>query len=113
MKPAAFDYARAGSLREAATMLAQADGTAKLVAGCQSLGPMLNLRLAQPRLLLDITGVPELTRAEDGAESIIIGACVTTADIEDARAPVRGMPMLPAVAAGIAYRAAPAGASSL
>jgi carbon-monoxide dehydrogenase medium subunit len=105
MKPAAFEFARAASLREAAAMLAQAGGTAKVVAGCQSLGPMLNLRLAQPRLLLDITGVPELTRAEETAEQVIIGACVTTADIEDARAPVRALPMLRAVAAGIAYRA--------
>jgi carbon-monoxide dehydrogenase medium subunit len=105
MKPAAFDYMRAASLRDAAAALAQAGEGAKLVAGCQSLGPILNLRLAQPRLLIDITGVPELLRVETTADAVIIGACITTADIEDRRVADRGVPMLPAVAAGIAYRA--------
>ncbi len=65
MKPAAFDFVRATSMAEATRLLAEANGAARLVAGAQSLGPMLNLRLAQPRLLIDITGIAELTRIED------------------------------------------------
>ena len=64
MKPVAFDYERAASLSDAATLLARPGGFVKLLAGGQSLGPMLNLRLAQPDLLVDITSIPELTAVD-------------------------------------------------
>jgi aerobic carbon-monoxide dehydrogenase medium subunit len=105
VKPAKFEFARARSLGEAATILRQASGTAKVIAGGQSLGPMLNLRLVRPSVLLDITGIPELTHIEEDADGIIIGACVTTSDVEDGRARVDGLPILASVAASIAYRA--------
>jgi len=105
MKPANFEFARAGSLGEAAQMLRRADGRAKAVAGGQSLGPMLNLRLVQPSVLVDITGIPELTRVEQDGEGITVGACVTTSDIEDGRVRMEELPILATVAAGIAYRA--------
>ncbi len=105
MKPAAFDIVRANSLADATRLLAEFGGGARLVAGAQSLGPMLNLRLAQPRLLIDITGIPDLVRIEDADDSVTIGACVSTANIEDGRLPGRGLETLPAVAAHIAYRA--------
>jgi carbon-monoxide dehydrogenase medium subunit len=105
MKPAAFEYVRAGSLGEATRLLVEANGMATIVAGAQSLGPMLNLRLVQPRLLIDITGIPDLTRIEDADDAITVGACITTANIEDGRLPGRGLQMLPAVATHIAYRA--------
>jgi aerobic carbon-monoxide dehydrogenase medium subunit len=105
VKPAAFDYLRARSVAEAAVALAEAQGEAKLVAGGQSLGPMLNLRLVQPRLLIDIGGIPELAAAEADGDGIRIGACVTAASIEDGRVPTAGAPMLPRIAGGIAYRA--------
>jgi carbon-monoxide dehydrogenase medium subunit len=105
VKPAKFEFARAGSLGEAATILRQAAGSAKVIAGGQSLGPMLNLRLVRPSVLLDITAIPELTRIEQDADVVIIGACVTTADLEDGRARVDGLPILATVAAGVAYRA--------
>ena len=105
MKPVAFDIVRARSLAETTRLLAESGGTARLVAGAQSLGPMLNLRLAQPRLLIDITGIPDLTRIEDTVDSVTIGACVSTANIEDGRLPGRGLDTLPAVATHIAYRA--------
>jgi carbon-monoxide dehydrogenase medium subunit len=66
---------------------------------------MLNLRLVRPSVLLDITAIPELTRIEQDADGVIIGACVTTADLEDGRARVDGLPILATVAAGVAYRA--------
>jgi aerobic carbon-monoxide dehydrogenase medium subunit len=105
MKPAMFDFLRAASLGEATKLLAESDGAARLVAGGQSLGPMLNLRLAQPRLLIDITGIPELTRIEDDNDAVTFGACITTANIEDGRFPGRGLETLSVVAAQIAYRA--------
>ena len=61
MKPNAFYYERPASLREAGILLSEQGVFAKAVAGSQSLGPMLNLRLAQPDLLVDVTGIPEMT----------------------------------------------------
>jgi aerobic carbon-monoxide dehydrogenase medium subunit len=105
MKPCAFDFVRAASVAEAARLLADADGAARLVAGAQSLGPMLNLRLAQPRVLIDITGIPDLTRIEEADDAVTVGACVTTANVEDGCLPERGLGTLSGFAANIAYRA--------
>jgi aerobic carbon-monoxide dehydrogenase medium subunit len=105
MKPAPFDYARPSTLAEAIALLQREDLSVKLLAGGQSLGPMLNLRLAQPDLLVDITGVPELLRVETGDAGLLIGACITHADIEDGRVPDPTDGALPAVAGGVAYRA--------
>ena len=91
MKPAPFELVRPATLVEASRLLAENNGSARLVAGCQSLGPMLNLRLATPRVLIDLTGIPELTKIEDGRDSVTVGACVTTAYIEDGRLPGRGI----------------------
>ncbi len=104
MKPAPFDIVRASSVKDAIEALRQSDGGARLIAGAQSLGPMLNLRLAQPRLLIDVTGIPELARVTDDGGAVTIGACVTTANIEDGRLPGRGLDHLSAVAMRIAYR---------
>ncbi|MEA3027916.1 MAG: aerobic carbon-monoxide dehydrogenase medium subunit [Alphaproteobacteria bacterium] len=105
MKPVAFDYERPTTLADAAMLLGQADGFAKALAGGQSLGPMLNLRLAQPDLLVDITSIPELTTVTDAGEDLEIGACVTHADIEDGRIPDHFAGLLRHVAGRIAYRA--------
>ena len=69
MKPVAFDYERPTTLADAAMLLGQANGFSKVLAGGQSLGPMLNLRLAQPELLVDITSIPELTAVNDSRRS--------------------------------------------
>src|SRR4030095_5686475 len=105
MKPTNFAFARAASLGEAAAILRAENGGAKAVAGGQSLGPMLNLRLVQPSVLVDITAIPEMTRVEEDAEGITIGACVTTSDIEDGRVRMEELPILSTIAAGVAYRA--------
>ena len=105
MKPTNFAFARAASLGEAAALLREANGGAKAVAGGQSLGPMLNLRLVQPAILVDITAIPELTRVEEDADGITVGACVTSADIEDERVRLEKLSILKMVAAGVAYRA--------
>jgi aerobic carbon-monoxide dehydrogenase medium subunit len=105
MKPAPFDYARPSSLTDAIALLGSDGRVAKPLAGGQSLGPMLNLRLAQPDLLVDITALPELRRAEADSDGVLIGACVTHADVEDGRVPDPTWGALPAVARAIAYRA--------
>ena len=105
MKAASFELVRARSVAEVTELLAQANDDARVIAGAQSLGPMLNLRLARPRLLIDITGIPELTRIEDAGDAVTLGACVTTANIEDGKLPGPGFEGLPPIAARIAYRA--------
>ncbi len=104
MKPVAFDYARPASVAEALGMLAGNSG-AKVLAGGQTLGPMLNLRLAQPTLLVDITRIPELAAVTEEADAVSIGATVTHAAIEDGRVPDPTGGFLERVARGIAYRA--------
>jgi carbon-monoxide dehydrogenase medium subunit len=103
MKPARFDYERPARLDEASALLGR-DG-AKLLAGGQSLGPMLNLRLVQPALVIDVTGIAELRRAEETADGVTLGACVTHANIEDGRVPDPTGGRLPRLAHGVAYRA--------
>ena len=66
MKPAPFDYLRAGSLDEALAALAEHGSEARIIAGGQSLLPMLNMRLAKPALLVDIMGVACLGEPRHG-----------------------------------------------
>jgi carbon-monoxide dehydrogenase medium subunit len=104
MKPAPFDYARPASLGEAIGLLT-GTADAKVLAGGQTLGPMLNLRLAQPTLLVDITRIPELAAVHEQADAVTLGATVTHAAIEDGRVADPTAGFLPRVACGIAYRA--------
>ncbi|MGE0202727.1 MAG: xanthine dehydrogenase family protein subunit M [Hyphomicrobiaceae bacterium] len=107
MKPAPFDYYRPATLGDAVSCLAPDSGRddVKVLAGGQTLGPMLNLRLAQPGLLVDITRLAELVGVGEEADTIRLGGCITHAAIEDRRVPDVTQGFLPHVAAGIAYRA--------
>ena len=105
MKAAPFAYHRPSDLNAAIALMAQASGTTKIIAGGQSLGPMLNLRLVQPDLVVDIAGLSELKRADISGDELVIGACVTHGDIEDGRIPDVTRGAMQRVAAGIAYRA--------
>jgi len=105
MKAAAFDYTRPRDVGEAIAALAAHDGAAKLLAGGQSLGPMLNLRLARPALLVDVSRLGELKEITDRGDVWRIGGAVTHAAIEDRAGTMPGAEMLCAVAGGIAYRA--------
>ncbi len=105
MKPVNFDYVRPIDVDASLSLLAENGRSVKVVAGSQSLGPMLNMRLVQPDLLVDITGVDELRQVKEEADGVVIGACVTHADIEDGRVPDVTGGALPTVAHGIAYRA--------
>jgi aerobic carbon-monoxide dehydrogenase medium subunit len=105
MKAAAFAYERPTDLSAALALVAGADGTAKIIAGGQSLGPMLNLRLVEPDLVIDISGLSELKFAERRGNELVIGACVTHGDIEDGRIPDVTRGAMQRVASAIAYRA--------
>jgi CO/xanthine dehydrogenase FAD-binding subunit len=102
VKAPAFDYARPKDLAEALKLLAEGGRPA---AGTQSLGPMLNLRLAHPPLLVDIRFIEELKMASEEIESVTLGACITHAEIEDRRVPDPTGGLMASVAASIAYRA--------
>jgi len=104
MKPVPFDYARPRTIEEAIGLLAGIPD-AKVLAGGQSLGPMLNLRLAQPSLLVDITRIAELSYVEEASDTIAVGSTVTHAAIEDGRIEDPAHGFLSRVAHGIAYRA--------
>ena len=104
MKAAAFEHARPASVADAISLLAGEAG-ARVLAGGQSLGPMLNLRLAQPRLLVQVNRLPELTGVAADADAVTIGACVTHAAIADGLVPDIGGGVLARVADDIAYRA--------
>ena len=104
MKPAPFEYVRPQTVGEAVRLLA-ATPDAKVLAGGQTLGPMLNLRLAQPPVLVDIGRIPELAAVTEDRDAITIGATVTHAAIEDGRISDPTGGFLAQVARGIAYRA--------
>jgi carbon-monoxide dehydrogenase medium subunit len=105
MKPAPFGYERPRDLQAALAVLREADSSAKIIAGAQSLGPMLNLRLVEPELIVDITGLAELKQVERRNDELVLGACVTHADIEDGRIPDVTRGAMQGVAGNIAYRA--------
>jgi carbon-monoxide dehydrogenase medium subunit len=103
MKAAAFDLACPATLTEASALLAQPGAVA--MAGGQSLGPMLNLRLARPAMVVRLAGIAGLAGAAEDAEAVTIGALVTHAAIADGQAPDPGLGVLARVADCIAYRA--------
>jgi carbon-monoxide dehydrogenase medium subunit len=105
MKAASFEYTRAPDLDGALELIAQADGACKPISGSQSLGPMLNLRLARPRGVVDISSLPGLREVASRPGAVVIGAAVTHAEIEDGVHPPLADHPMRSVAAGIAYRA--------
>src|SRR4029077_3527219 len=74
MKPVKFAYERPGSLDEALRLLAEHAGRARLLAGGQSLGPMLNLRLATPEMIIDIGRLWGVERAGTAHRAVGLGA---------------------------------------
>lgn len=101
MKAAAFEYMMATSLSEALSAL---EG-AKPIAGSQSMGPMLNLRLARPSRVIDVSKLADLRTVTDAGDAVRIGASVTHAEIEDGKHALLRHPYIQHVASGIAYRA--------
>jgi 2-furoyl-CoA dehydrogenase FAD binding subunit len=94
MKPAAFDYIRADSGDETVALLAQYGEDAKILAGGQSLMAMLNIRLAQPAMLVDISRCGDLdyVRIADGL--LVVGAAATQASVETRATLADDVPLL-------------------
>lgn len=76
MKPAQFDYAAPKTIEEAAALLAASNGDGKIIAGGQSLMPMINFRLVKPAILIDINRIEGLDRIELEGNRVRIGATV-------------------------------------
>lgn len=74
MKPAPFSYHRPRTLAQALALLAEHGADAKLLAGGQSLGPMMNMRLAQPAQLIDLNALEGLDTIREAGDAIEIGA---------------------------------------
>ena len=81
MIPAQFDYVRPGSVDEAVAALAQHGDEAKVLAGGQSLIPLLRLRLAYPEVVVDVGRVAEMRGVRDDGDHIVIGAMTTHHDV--------------------------------
>ena len=105
MKPAPFSYYRATSVEEAITALSDADGMAAVLAGGQSLVPMLNLRLSPVDHLIDLRPITALSRQEETPEAICYGALTTHAAFEDGAVPDGTNGLMRYAASHIAYRA--------
>lgn len=105
MKAAAFAYRAAASEADAVALLAAAGDAGKVIGGSQSLGPMLNLRLAYVEQLVGVRGIASLQSVTLADDTLRIGSGVTHAMIEDGALPDVTMGLLPAVAQRIAYRA--------
>jgi len=106
VKPAPFRYARAGSLAEAIALLAGAPGENKLLAGGQSLVPMLNMRLARPAVLVDVNGLRELigiTHTPEGG--LRIGALTRHAELAASSAVIERAPLLAEAARHVGHAA--------
>jgi 2-furoyl-CoA dehydrogenase FAD binding subunit len=82
MKPRPFDYARPDTVEEVLALLAEYGDDARILAGGQSLIPMLNLRLIEPAVLIDISRIAALSEIKDGAK-VEIGAAVTQNKLMD------------------------------
>jgi carbon-monoxide dehydrogenase medium subunit len=103
VKPAPFEYVRAASVADALAEL-ERDPEAKLLAGGQSLMPLLNLRLARPGRLVDVGGLRDLDRVFDDEGSVLIGALVRHRRLETDPLLGRRVPLLAAAAAHIGHR---------
>lgn len=81
MIPAQFEYVRPGSVDEAVAALSEHGDDAKVLAGGQSLIPLLRLRLSYPEVVVDVGGVGELVGVRDDGDHLVIGAMTTHHDV--------------------------------
>lgn len=105
MKPASFDYVRPGTLSEAIGALSELEWGARIIAGGQSLVPMMNLRLTPVMRLVDVSRLDELRVADDRGDRNTLGAALRHADFEDGKVPDGSNGLMRSVAGRIAYRA--------
>ncbi len=103
MKPPPFDYHRPGRLDEALTVLAEAGRHGKVLAGGQSLVPVLNMRLAEPRELIDINALDELAYVRAVNGGVEVGALARHADLERDPLAYAEIPLLRRATAHVAH----------
>lgn len=94
MKPAAFDYYRPTTLDEVVSLLGRHGADARLLAGGQTLLPMMNFRLARPEIIIDLNRVPALSYIEVENGTVRIGAMTRQRAIEFSSIVERELPML-------------------
>ena len=94
MKPPSFNYVRVGSVAEALQALQQAGGDGKLLAGGQSLVPMLNFRLLKPSVLIDVNAIPGLSSITETADAIRIGALTRHYQVETSSVVATHLPVV-------------------
>ncbi len=82
MKPSAFEYFTPKSVADAIKLLERYEDEAKIIAGGQSLVPMMNFRLARPNILIDINGIKELNYIREEGGELVIGALTRERDLE-------------------------------
>ena len=105
MKPAPFEYMVADSLQAALDALAAGGGEAKILAGGQSLMPILNFRLARPHTLIDINRVPGLAFIRIDADAVRIGALTRHFALETSTVLAEHLPVMPAAMSHVAHLA--------
>jgi carbon-monoxide dehydrogenase medium subunit len=103
VKPPAFRYSRPGSVTEAVQLLAEHGSQAKVLAGGQSLIPLLSMRLAEPGRLIDINGLAELDYRRADADGVRIGALARHATVLADPAVASRQPLLAAALAHVAH----------
>lgn len=103
MKPPLFDYACPATLSEAIGLLTKHDGDAKIIAGGQSLMPLLAFRMASPKLLVDLRKLPDLNRIRIDNSGVHLGSLVRWRDIEDDARLRTAHPLLAAAISHVAH----------
>lgn len=93
MKPVPFEYHRPDSVAEAVAMLAELDD-AKVLAGGQSLVPLMNYRLAAPSHLIDVSRLEELRRVDVTERAVVVGAAVTHSELHGHEGAAAAIPLL-------------------
>lgn len=105
MKPAPFAYYRPASLDEALRLLAEMGPDAKLIAGGQSLVPMLNLRLTQTKQLIDLNDLTEWTRIRERGDQLEMGFLTRHAHLVESKLLAQHCPLVSEMARTIAHHA--------
>jgi carbon-monoxide dehydrogenase medium subunit len=105
MKPAAFSYHRPATLEDALSLLAQHGYDAKVIAGGQSLAPMMNMRFAQPAHLIDLSALPQLSGVTLAGELLSIGAMTRHHEVATSATVRAACPLLAEAAATIGHYA--------
>ena len=105
MKPAPFDYTAATSVEMATASLAEAGDDAKIIAGGQSLVPLLNFRLLRPSILVDINSIESLSFITETATNIRVGALTRHYQLETSLVIARHLPVLSCAMTHVAHLA--------